>query len=978
MLVKHREEVLNVALAECLAGFGFNATPESIQAKSGGRGRALPDVLIQYRGMRIAIEGKYADVTRAREIALSQAKDRVVSGISQIAIAVLYPSSLRSCPFPDLRNAISNSKVAFHVLSDVSANGAATSWRSGQLPHFHSEIKRVHESICKEDVVQAAAESIRGSLAGVANLLETRPGVCEELSKLLGMGKPEREDAELKRRRMHTVTRVAALTLENAFIFQEQLAASGTSEITSLRELLRHKNVIGNTIKHWDWICAEINYVPIFRLATAILARMPAQSASEGAVRVLAENALEVSANEAALRHDLMGRVYHYLLHEAKFLGTYYTSVPAATMLAKLALDLPKWHINFSKLREIGGLRITDLSCGTGTLLMAACQAVADNFVVANVRGGVAVTERKMSRLHSVMMESVLYGYDVLPSAIHLTASTLSLLAPEVLFQKLHLYSMPLTVSNGNPLLGSLEFIEQEETQTQFSLFDSDPQHVEPRQYTSEGPKGAVARVPKSHLFIMNPPFTRSVGDNLLFGNLSGDKRTLMQESLKGRVARRDLSANITAGLGSVFVAVASQYLQPGGRLAFVLPAALATGVAWEKTRHLIQRDYHLEYVVVSHEPGRWNFSENTDLSELLFVARKLRNDETNERLETAFINLWHNPANAADALALTRLVHSSMPVTLSGSGTSELADDDLKYGEILSVPMKLLSETWWPTGFAQTPLLRAAWWLRHGRLTLPGIPKVWAVPVTDLGSIADIGPDRRDVHDGFEPVSLPTPFKAFWNHDASKTFCIAQKPNKYLSPRASPAPGRKHIRKTEQLWPKAGALLLAERLRFNTQRLTAICLEDDVLTNTWWPVRFHRPDRRKDKALALWQNSTFGLAIVALSKVSTEGSWVQFKKPSLLAMAVLDVDRLQEDQLTALATAFDRLGQHELRPFSSLADDDVRIAIDLAVASALGVPDPIAIREMLAREPSLSNSALRDMAPKRAKQTPQMELLFG
>ena len=40
--------------------------------------------------------------------------------------------------------------------------------------------------------------------------------------------------------------------------------------------------------------------------------------------------------------HDLMGRIYHWLLHHAKYLGTYYTSVSAATLLLKVALDL-KW-----------------------------------------------------------------------------------------------------------------------------------------------------------------------------------------------------------------------------------------------------------------------------------------------------------------------------------------------------------------------------------------------------------------------------------------------------------------------------------------------------------------------------------------------------------------------------------------------------------------------------------------------------------
>jgi hypothetical protein len=55
----------------------------------------------------------------------------------------------------------------------------------------------------------------------------------------------------------------------------------------------------------------------------------------------------------------------------------------------------------------------------------------------------------------------------------------------------------------------------------------------------------------------------------------------------------------------------------------------------------------------------------------------------------------------------------------------------------------------------------------------------------------------------------------------------------------------------------------MSERLRLNTQRLTAVCLPQDVLTNTWWPVRLRHPDKRKDKALALWQNSTLGIGML-------------------------------------------------------------------------------------------------------------------
>src|SRR5690606_34631827 len=104
---------------------------------------------------------------------------------------------------------------------------------------------------------------------------------------------------------------------------------------------------------------------------------------------------------------------------------------------------------------------------------------------------------------------------------------------------------MPLEVKHGRPLLGSLEFIMQPVSITQLSLFEGESNTSESRRYTAKGLACASAEVPQSDLFLMNPPFTRSVGDNLLFGNLPDDKRVVMQEELKRRVKSVNLSANI-------------------------------------------------------------------------------------------------------------------------------------------------------------------------------------------------------------------------------------------------------------------------------------------------------------------------------------------------------------------------------------------------------------------------------------------------
>jgi transcription elongation factor GreA-like protein len=145
-----------------------------------------------------------------------------------------------------------------------------------------------------------------------------------------------------EQRRRETTAKLSALMLANAFIFQQQLANIHES-VQPIRAVLTERDFIGKTASHWQMIIDEINYVPIFKVARDILLSLPANHETEVSVKRLAQRALEIVSKKAALRHDLMGRIYHLLLLEAKYLGTYYTSVPAATLLLKLTLDLDRW-----------------------------------------------------------------------------------------------------------------------------------------------------------------------------------------------------------------------------------------------------------------------------------------------------------------------------------------------------------------------------------------------------------------------------------------------------------------------------------------------------------------------------------------------------------------------------------------------------------------------------------------------------------
>jgi hypothetical protein len=781
-------------------------------------------------------------------------------------------------------------------------------------------------------------------------------------------------------RRRETTSKLAALMLANAFIFQEQLSAL-EEKVLPIRQVLAKRDFINDTAEHWQLIVEEINYVPIFKVARDILLALPATSEADSSVRNLARRALEIVSKKAALRHDLMGRIYHLLLLEAKYLGTYYTSVPAATLLLKLSLSIDRWpEMDWAATSTLKKFRIADLACGTGTLLMAASQALTDNYIKFRVSKDEEIDDASLRDLHKLIIEEILHGYDVLPSAVHLTASTLALLAPETCFRNMHLYSLPMgRMQSGQIYLGSIDYISADTVRTQLDLMSPGvgAERVGDEDYQS------VAPLPLLDLCVMNPPFVRSVGGNLLFGSLP-DQRGEMQKELAQRIRDENLAASSTAGLGSVFTAVADRHVKDGGRIALVLPAAVATGVAWEKTRDLFNHGYILETVIASHDSERWNFSENTDLSEILFIARKRDRRRGAKELvsqQTQFINLWLNPKTSTHSLALGEEILRGAPAPIGTveephHGIAEIIVGTEKYGEMLEIPWAQIKEgPWIGCAFAQTNLVRTAWLLKQGSVYQPGHNELIKIPIGTIGDIARLGPDRRDIGDGFTVSTRRTRYPALIGHDANHIRTIQVDPNKWLAPRTEPAPGRPK-RDVGLLWPRAGTVMIAERSRLNTQRTLAVRLPERGLSNVWWPVCLLKENENAEKVLALWLNSTLGILTLVAHRVPTEGAWVQFKKPTIEKLPVLDVLALPTSQLAQLARAYDAVARTELNTIQNMADDPVRAFADDAFARVLGLPSLHSLRAELAAEPVICNRPIGHDVPLQPDAQLQFELI--
>jgi hypothetical protein len=744
------------------------------------------------------------------------------------------------------------------------------------------------------------------------------------------------------------VYRIASLILANAMLFQEVIAQS-ESNVRTIRLTLESKNLSDEFSTQWNYIQEHVDFIPIFSIAREILLRLPSSPETEGALRELANTSIRLLANRAALRHDLMGRIFHRLLADAKFFGAFYTKIPAATVLLKLAVEEFDTNIDWHDPQSVGKIVVGDLACGTGTLLKAALAAMEDRHIAASARIGKLP---RCDELHKTLIENGLWGFDVLSSAVHLAAAAIAMHDPHVSVDDMHFYTVPLGGRSRLVQLGSIEFAKGRKLHVQRRLIGAS---IGVKSSTQETEEPNVLSLPPLDMCTMNPPFTRSVYGNLLFGGVGEKERAELQSKLQEVVRDKDLNANITAGLGSVFFAIALRVTKDNGMLAFVLPRTVLNGEAWGPTRELIH-GLDLRYVIASHEFNNWNFSESTQLSEVLLVMRKKHGGASGR--DTVFVNVWRQPRTATEALTLARAIKTGTPARLENAiGTCELCTNGQKYGEMVTLDLTENAEAPWsiPVSFAQTDLCRAAYYLSSGRIFLPRLGQVGTVRLIDLNVIAELGPDGRDVYDGFSLADSPTPYPAFWGYDSETVLRLSQNTNQHLAPLTHALPGR-NLRDAQLLWSRAGTLMLPKELWLTTCRLTGVVLPERALSNVWWPTRWRsgndNEQRAMERRLALWFNSTLGFFTLIMQRQETRGAWCKFPKAWYEELPTLDLRQLSDEKLRALDELWKSVSDKQFLPIPQIVTDPVRAQIDNVFSKVLEIPSLEEMRGILGKEP--------------------------
>ena len=932
---------------------------EHTQAISGHPG-LRPDILITAPDRApVVVEAEYMPAHTVEVEARSRLGLEVASNGRPIeaVIALRYPEDIREAH--DLHTALSSARLSYCVFTEEAQDVhrfPESGWLDGDLEDLADMVRLVS---VPQRAVDRATTTLQEGIDGAAKLLddlnETSSGVTTAIARLLGMSN------------VPQTRRMACAIIANALVFHERIAGMHEG-VKPLAVVCGDgvDNPQGETLAAWDDIL-RINYWAIFAIAKDVLEQLPAGDAAD-ILRRLRHTAQAVDATGVDNAHDLTGRIFQRLIADRKYLATFYTLPASAALLARLAVAKIE-GVDWSDAGAIGRLRIGDFACGTGALLSAVYEQIAARHERA---GGDAAA------LHKVMMEEALYGCDVMPSAVHITGSTLSGMEPSVLFNRSRLYTLAYgRQDDGTVKIGSLELLQSSAAMTLFNT--SDPG----RRTGSAGEETAaqiIADIPDAgyDLVIMNPPFTRATNHEGAHADITNpafaafDATRADQTAMGDRINRLgdDTCYHGNAGIASAFAALAHKKLKPGGVLALVLPLSAVAGLSWQGFREMIG-SYYTDLTVLTiaaADNDDLSFSSDTGLAECLVIARRLKQDETpHDRAH--FTSLNHRPQGFAHASSLAgRLLDGSQVRRIEDGpygGTALTVGEELA-GETLTAPRGVDRESWGAVRLLDYSLAQTAYALSQSKLWLPGSASSVELKTTLLGDIVSLGFVHRDITGpaprGPFDKAAPSPtatYPALWNHNASKETRMVCAPDSQLQVRQGME------EKAADIWATASRAHLNLDFRFNSQPLEAAFTEQKSIGGTAWPnVIF--PNAQFDYAFSAWGNSTLGLISHWWHSNRQQSGRGRTTIRAVSSLPVLDLRALTDEQLRTAEVIFDEFRDKDLKP-AYLADADPNRALldRRVVCDLLGFDEDtyVAVRRLAAKwcaEPSVHGGKAR------------------
>ena len=913
-----------------------------------------PDIIVRHPGgLPVAVETEYIPARSVEQDArqrLGKTLRETGENVEQ-ALAVRIPDALAIASQSNLEEKLEEAGLEFCVFSGNIENPdrwPEVGWLDGSVDDLAacielaalSENRIVRGMYILEEGIEQAAERLRDACIDAPDTLEA---IARELHQKDGV----------------QTSRMAMAIVANALTFH--MAISGSHGIETLDQLRGVNGLPSKSriLRVWRHILTNINYWPIFTIASAIL--LPIRNGSAQAIlERLSGVAADLVTLGATSQHDLCGRMFQRLIADRKFLATFYTLPSSATLLAELAVA--RLDIDWSARDAVVGLRIADFACGTGALLNAAYEAVLSRY---RRKGG------DDKEIHPQMMEHVLVGADIMPAATHLTASVLSSTHPSVTFGNTSIVTLPYgrqpERSGRSIAIGSLDLIEDENT---LPLFGTGQEQLSGVGTIDNG------KVNLPHdgfdLVIMNPPFTRSTGHEAekigvptpaFAGFATSNEEMRLMSNLLKKIRKPTMVGHGNAGLASNFIDLAHAKIGSDGVLAIVLPASFLQGEAWAASRRLLQESYKDVIVVSIATVGTTDraFSADTGMAEVLVIAT--RRDQSEQMDNTAlFVNLLHRPQTILEAATVARAIQR-IPANLSVAQIA-IGDKETSGCSIRSA----LSDTGC-AGLREANVVQTATRLMQGELHMPRQHSSIRLPVTQLGELGERGLYHMDISGSeiaklglprgpfdiarIKPGDVPT-WPVLWAHQAARETQMVVMPD-----RAGVVRQGCDSRAIDTWQRTASRLHFNRDFRINSQPLTACLTPELSIGGTAWP-NFLCSDLSWETPIVCWANTTLGLICFWWIGTRQQEGRARLTISKLPALTVLDPRRLTPKQTVLADEIFAQFRDRTMLPANEAWRDEARQALDRAVLIDLlelpeEVLEPLALlRRQWCAEPSV------------------------
>ena len=1007
-------------IRECTIGTGWDIGEENdgVFADSG----RIPDILITRPEPEppIVLENEYNRANVAGDCLnkLGQTLNFAHGGHTvSTVVGILSPPLLHNAANGDeaeslLRN---GAELQYAVYSGTPADYRRFPQRGFITGTVRNLVEFIRPAAEPVDIIRQASETLANGAAIAARAildvagLEPSIGVniAEKLRQPWPTGKPDNPEQDAANREARRQTANMAVTIIiNALAYQQNLEGhAGIRGLAQVRDATAGKRLTKDAVIAEFNRILGVNFWPIFHVAKELLLQIPARTAFHMLER-MAETANGII--EAIRHNDIAGTVFQRLIADRKTLKTYYTTPEATTLLTHLAI--PE-DLDWGDPDTLRDYRIADYACGSGGILLAAYQRIRD---LHRLHGG------NPDALHSHMMRECLTACDIMPAAVHLTASLLSSAVPIVPYDGTRCILFPFggqrkTDSNGlrildkdgnsiketdcwdNPIvhLGSIALLDLTNTRLQ-AVLPPDEQAALGAQGQSNGIDVPMAPASQD-LVAMNPPFTtptkhapRNSADNVdpknpafaAFGTTDAEQEAM--KTLERKLGAGTISDG-NAGLGTTFTAIAHNMVKPGRCIALILPTAAMTGgsydpnkrhgkgqaYSWQRLRNLLYDNYDQIVVVSIAQPRKKNsaFSADADFADCMVIARRIPKG-VSPGTDAHFVSLNAVPATKLEAQETARAIKSAIRETDRLDLHHDISIGDEVVGTV-SLETIRRNRRWNSIRIANLGLVSRLRQLERGILRLPQSAEDIAINVSRIGAIGQVGPLDRDIAERgpFAKVDgcrTDHEYPMLWNHYPTKREARQGKdPQKSMLTRPdSHGVAKKDLAAAAARFYARHAthLHINRRFQFNGNSTAAAYTPQPSLGGAMWPtVKLASPEL--EKALCVWLNSTLGMAIYWLESDRGQDGRGGTTVTHIPDIPVLDVTQLDDAQLAAAVQIFDDLQERVLKPANEAWHDRARQELDRRLLTEVLRLDDAAVaqldilRRQWCREPTVTSA---------------------